>query len=474
MESRKIFNGIKWAGIELALNALFKFGVKLYLAKLLVPEDFGLIGMTSIFIAVTTAASELGMSAALIQKKDNKYAKKLYNTSFWTGLVFGFVLFIFISTVVGPFAASFYEEPVLTKLIPVLSIGVLIRPLNLVHVVILTRSMNFKKIAVINNFSALIAGIIGIVSAHIGFGVWALVLNNFFAIALTVPFMFYATKWIPRFEWNREYFKEIFGFGIYSTGTSVFGTITYDLDNLIVGKYLGASLLGAYSLSFTLTEQLRQTISGILNKVMYPVFGKCQDDKQKLKSYFLKIVKVNAIVIYPIMGIFIFFARDLILFFFGEKWENSITVLQILSLSMMIHLSVNSFTSLLRGMGFPNIEFKIIIFLTLFVLTPSLYFGITNFGLIGVAYAILINKISLVVIALLVLNKKIELKMVQLIETLKGAIISILFSFGSILLINKAISIDFFLEIGMFIIIYIISIYLFEKKEILQLLQLIK
>src|SRR5690606_5353534 len=162
----------------------------------------------------------------------------------------------------------------------------------------------------------------------------------------------------------------IFSFGIYSTGTSIFSTLTYNFDNLIIGKMLGASMLGAYTLSFSLTEQLRQTLSAVLNKVMYPVFGKTQDDKQKLKNYFLKIVNFNALIIYPLMAYFFLFAKEVISFF-GEKWSDAVLPLKILSIAMMIHLLINSFTSLIRGLGKPKLEMKIIIGLTLFVLIPG-------------------------------------------------------------------------------------------------------
>lgn len=425
MNSKIIVNGIKWAGIEFAFGFAFRFLIKLLLAKLLLPKDFGLVGMTTIFIAVITAASELGVGAALIQKKDNNNAKRLYNTAFWSGLVWGIGLYLIMCFAIGPAAAAFYKEPILIKLIPVLSIGICLKPLNLIHTVILTRSMNFKKIALINNSSALVAGIVALFSAYHGFGVWALAVNNFLMVVLTVPLLFLTTKWIPTLEWNKLYFKEIFSFGMYSTGTSVFSSVTYNMDNLMIGKMSGATSLGAYSLAFSLTEILRQAISSILNKVMYPVYGQLQDNKERLKNYFIRVISLNAIIMYPLMVFLLLFGQYIILDFFGDKWTVAIMPLKVLALAVMVHLIINSFTSLLRGLGYPSLEFKILLSLTLLILLPGLYIGIKFYGLIGATLAILVNKICLVIVALVVLKKHIKLKIMELINTLKGTVLSI-------------------------------------------------
>jgi len=467
MEPKKIVSGIKWRGLQVFLDVLFRFSIRIILAKLLLPNEFGLVGMAMVFIAVATAASEFGIEAALIQKKDDSEAEKMYSTAFWTGLVWGFSLYLIISFIVGPFAAHFYEEPMLLKLVPVLSLSILLRPLILIHIVILTRAMNFKKMAKIFNLSALIAGSIALVSAYFNFGVWALVINSVLGSLISFPLLLLTTKWKPHLEWNRSHFKNIFGFGAYSTVTTIFGTITYNIDNLMIGKLLGSSLLGSYTLSFSLTEQLRQIVSNVLNKVMYPVFGKAQDDKEKLKDYFLKIININSLVAYPLMAFILLFSKDIILGFFGDKWVEAIVPLQILSIAMMVHLLVNSFTSLIRGLGKPQLEMKIIIGLTLFVLTPSLYIGIINFGLKGAAYAILLNKIGLVIIGTIVLKKEISLSFFEILLAIKSAVIGILIASTIVIILYYFISISNMLVLApIYIGIYFLIIYKFEKENI--------
>ncbi len=423
--------------------------------------------MCMVFIAVAGAASELGIGEALIQRKDDAEVVPMFSTAFWSGIVWGLILFLIMSLAIGPFAAYFYEEPLLVKLIPALSIGILLKPFTTIHMVILTRQMNFKKIAKAFNTASLIAGIIAISAAYLDFGVWALVLNSVLAAGLTLPLLLRATKWVPALEWNKTYFKEIFGFGAYSSGTRIFSTITYNIDNLMIGKMMGASFLGAYTLAFSLTENLRQMISSVLNKVMYPVFGKNQDDTLKLKNYFLKIVNLNALVIYPLMAFFMLFAKEIVLTLFGEKWEMAILPLQILSAAMMIHLLVNSFASIIRGLGKPKLEMKIIMGLNIFILLPGLYLGIKYFGLLGATGAVVIHKIGLVISAIVVLNKEIGLTVMDIFNAVGKTLFSIVMCISLVLSAKYFMDVSSIFVLGiMYGLLYALLVFQFEKKTV--------
>lgn len=465
--SNPILTGIKWTSIQFIVNAVFRFSIRLILAKLLFPEQFGLVGMAAVFISVATAASDLGMSAALIQRKEDAEVTKMYDTAFWTGLGWGLSVFLLMSFSIGPFAAFFYEEPLLLQLVPVLSLGIFIKPFSLIPTVILTRAMDFKTIAKINNSSAFGAGILSIAAALLGAGVWALAVNSVLAVVFAVPFLYLSTKWKPKRKWNSSHFRKIFGFGAYSSSTVVFSTITYNVDNLMIGKLLGASLLGSYTLAFSLTENLRQMTSGILNQVMYPVFGKNQEDKEKLRGYFLKIINFNALLIYPIMTFFLLFAEEIVLGFFGEKWVATIIPLQLLSVAMMLHLLVNSFTSLIRGLGKPKLEMNVIIGLTVFVLIPGLWLGISYYGLAGAACAILINKSCLVVIGIAILKKQIDLTIRQTLIAVKSALIGISLAGSSVLFLKFYEPFDTIYLLGpVFIASYLLIVYRLEKSSL--------
>lgn len=420
-----------------------------------------------VFISVAGAASELGIGEALIQKKEDDEVKPMFSTAFWSGIAWGLGLYLLMSFVIGPFAAYFYEEPILIKIIPALSIGIFLKPFTTIHMVILTRQMNFKKIAKAFNSASLIAGIIAIAAAYLDYGVWALVINNVLAAGLSLPFLLRSTKWTPSLEWNKLYFKEIFGFGAYSSSTRIFSTLTYNIDNLMIGKMLGASFLGAYTLAFSLTENLRQMISSVLNKVMYPVFGKNQDDKLKLKGYFLKIINLNALAIYPLMTFFLLFAKEIVLTLFGDKWEMAIVPLQILSVAMMIHLLVNSFASIIRGLGKPKLEMKIIMGLNIFILLPALYFGITFFGLVGATGAVVAHKIGLVISGVWVLNKEIGLTSRDIFNAVAKTFLAIIICVLLVLSVKYLLGITNIFALGiMYGLLYVLLIFQLEKKAI--------
>ncbi|MEB8328230.1 lipopolysaccharide biosynthesis protein [Flavobacteriaceae bacterium KMM 6897] len=478
-ELKKIISGLKWSGVQLFVESGFRFLVQLILAKILLPEQFGLVAMCSIFIAVANAASELGMGAALIQKKEDSVAQSMYPTAFISGIIWGSFLFLLMSLLIGPMAAWFYREPFLTYLIPALSISVIVTPLSFIHHVILVRKMDFKSLAKILNTSAVIAGVVAVVSAIKGAGVWALVIHQVLSPLLALLFYYYMVGWTPKLTWNRQHFKAIFGFGAYATGTRIFSTVAYNIDNLLIGKLLGSSPLGAYSLAFNLTETLRQTLSKIINNVMFPVFGKNQDNSEKLKNYFLNIIKINAILIYPVMGFLLLFAREIIFLIFGDKWEDAVVPIQILSVAMMVHLMINSFGSLLRGIGKPALEMKIIIALTILVLIPGLVIGIKIAGLTGAAYAILVNKSTLVLAALVVLKKEINLKVSQVFRSVTKPVMALLVAMALVHLIKIKVNtsegiIPLLLLMIMYGVCYAGMIFYLEKKTIQRFLMLIK
>lgn len=402
--------GVFWTGLQMVVNQGFAFVIRLILAKLLFPEQFGLIGMATVFIGFVQVLNDLGIAAALVQKKDKDLRDEHYHTAFWVGVIWSVVLFILMSTLISQLAAEFYHEPLLLKLIPVLSLGILSSPVNLVHKAQLTKKMEFKKIAFIDNTSNIISGVISLMLAFLGAGVWSLAFNSVASILIAMPLYFRATGWYPKFIWDKDSFQDVFGFGIYTTATSIINYLINNIDYLLIGKLLSKSALGSYTLAFVLTDTFRSRMMAVINNVMYPLYGRKQDDPVALKNYYLKVVNYNSILIYPIMLFMFTLGGPFVRSFFGEKWDDSITPLQILALSVMFHMLVNSNTALIRGMGRPQLELKLQLFKAM-IFIPTLIAGIYYYGISGAAMAILINKIFAVIIAQFSLNKLLNIKL---------------------------------------------------------------
>ena len=469
MESTKslLAKGIFWNALQMIVNQSFSFVLRLVLAKLLLPEQFGVIGMATIFTGFVQILTELGIGAALIQRKEEDLQDSHYHTAFWTGVIWSTILFLIMSFIVGPLAAKFYGEPILRTLIPVISIGILLSPMNLVNKAQLTKRMNFKKISNIDNFANIFSGVISLFLAYYGAGVWALAFYSISIIFVVIPFYFQATKWYPKFHWDKKSFKDIFGFGIYTIGTNIINYIISNIDYLLIGKMLSAPLLGAYTLSFVLTDTFRNRLTAVMNNVMYPIYGKNQNDHKTIKNYYLKIVEYNSVIVYPFMVFLIVFAKPFIIFTFGDKWMASVEPLQILAGSVMFSMMVNSNTVLIRGLGLPGLELKLQLVKAV-VFIPSLILGVFYWGLVGASWAILLNKVFAVILAQYTFNNLIGIKISvsefyrSLRAPLAASAISI--TVGYLLFLYQT---NFIISGFLMLIAYFSIIWLFMKREIL-------
>ncbi|MBL4674916.1 MAG: lipopolysaccharide biosynthesis protein [Mucilaginibacter sp.] len=397
-DKKLVVSGIFWTLIQLAVNQSFSFVLKLILAKLLFPNQFGLVGMAAVFTGFVQVLNDLGVGAALVQRKKEDLRPEHYSTAFTTGVIWSVLLFAIMSLAVAPIAANFYHEPLLRTIVPVLSIGILFSPVNLVHKAQLSKAMNFRKLAFIDNTSNILSGVIALILALYGAGVWALVFNTVSNVFFEMPLFFNATKWKPSFKIDKKAFNDVFSFGAYATGSNVLNYLYNNIDYLLIGKLLGASSLGLYTLAFVLTDTFRSRLMSVINSVMYPMYGRRQNDFEALKRYYLKVVLFNCLFVFPVMIYFVVDGGDFVTHIFGTKWEQTVLPLQILAVSVMLHIMVSGNTALLRGLGYPGMEMKQQI-LKAAIFLPSLAIGIYNFGLVGAAWAILINKFLLVAVA---------------------------------------------------------------------------
>lgn len=465
-QKKNILSGVFWNSIQVLINKSFGFIIKLVLARILFPDEFGLVGMALVFTSFVEVFNDLGFGAALIQRKDSKLNPSHFNTAFWTGVGWSLIIFQLMVFVVSPLAASFYNEPILIQIIPVISLGVLSSPINLVHKAKLLRALEFKKMAFIENVSSIASGTLSLVLALSGAGVWSLVFNSLATFVIAIPLYFRATHWIPSLEWSKKAFKDIFGFGIYTTGTNLVNNLINKADYLLIGKLLSASALGAYTLAFVLTDTFRSQLMSIMNKVMYPIYGKTQDDKSSMKRYYLNVVKYNSLIINPLMGILFILGEPIILNFFGAKWVDTILPLQIISLSVIFHMMVNSNTVLIRGMGKAKLEFMIQFLKAIIVFLPSISIGVYFYGIIGGAYAVLFNKIVSVFIAQIYLKKLIDVNYKDLFNSLKVTLISLILSIAFGYVFFQLLNLYFLLTGILMIAIYAGSVWLLMGAEL--------
>ncbi|TET67965.1 MAG: lipopolysaccharide biosynthesis protein, partial [Candidatus Aminicenantes bacterium] len=263
---QKTINGLKWSFVDSFANQGFQFIIGIILARLLVPKDFGLIGMLIFFIAISQSFIDSGFSQALIRKKDCKQVD--FNTAFFFNLLVGivFYLVLFFS---ADLIAGFFGEPQLFSLIRVLGLVLLINAFGLIQRTILIKEINFKLQTKISLIASFISGAVGIGMALNGFGVWSLVYKTII-LQLTTTFLFWLwNKWKPTATFSVRVFKDLFQFGSKLLASGLIDTIYQNIYYLIIGKYFSAADLGYYTRADEFRKIPSQNLYGIIGRVSY-------------------------------------------------------------------------------------------------------------------------------------------------------------------------------------------------------------
>jgi O-antigen/teichoic acid export membrane protein len=390
----KIISGIGWTFAQLLVERGFGFVAKLILARLLLPEYFGIIGMAVVFTGLINTINDLGMAAALIQYKQERLRRIHYDTVFWLSTLFSIGTFLLLLVAIGPFAAWFYDEPLLTLVVPAIGISVCLNPLNLVHRVQLTRELRFKALGIISSIASVVGGVGAIFLALLGAGVWSIVAQSVLATLVSIPLMWRTTRWWPRLQFSKEALQDVFSFGVYDTlvRTAVF--LTKNIDYLLIGKLLGANLLGIYTLAFLLTDTFRQQLMGILNKVMFPVYGQLQDNVDSIKRYYVQVIKYNTLAVGLFMVIFLLYAAPLLNLLFGSEWEQAAFPLQAMAIASIIHAIGGTSAAVLKGIGRVDLDFKMYMVKTVLITIPVFFIGVYFYGINGAAVAVVIHKLA--------------------------------------------------------------------------------
>jgi O-antigen/teichoic acid export membrane protein len=340
------------------------------------------------------------------------------------------------------------------------------KPLWAVQVINITRELDFKRIVIPRNTSKIFAAVVAIIMALTGFGVWSLVFQSVVSEVLMVLIYTYVSPWRPRMRFSITSFKNIFGFGVYTTGTQIFNYLTGNIDYLLIGRLLGAGPLGVYTLGYTVTYLVRAKIMNVINKVFYPVYSRVQDDLTTVKRYYFKVIKYNCIVIYPMMVGIILLAEPAVLIGLGEKWRDAIIPMQLMAAAGLVHLLTSSNTVLLRGIGKPKLELIFSIIKTLGVNVPLIVLGVIYYGIIGAAAGLLAAKIVIFFINNLTLRKVAGIKFTEILAN-AGSLFAMTFIVSSL-----SIFISNNLILGIIFALYLIVHIKLSYKDLIQLLDI--
>lgn len=330
---KKTIAGLIWSFSELLANQGIRFVIQIVLARLLLPEDFGLIGMITIFISISQSIIDSGFSNALI--RETNPSQKDYSTVFYFNFIMSVVIYItlFMSS---RYISVFFNEPRLISIIRVLGVVIIINSFGLIQRTILVRKIDFKTQTKISCISAILSGVVAIIMAFMGAGVWSLVIQTIFMQFIQSLLLCLSNKWIPSFCFSIDSFKRLFGFGWKLLVSGLIDTVYNNLYYLIIGKNFTTNELGYYTNAQKLRDTITQSMTSSVQKVSYPVLSSIKENEDALKNGFKKIIKNSVYFIFPIMIGLVAIANPFIRLLFGEKWIGSILYFQIICISGML------------------------------------------------------------------------------------------------------------------------------------------
>lgn len=330
----KTVKGVGWSAIDNVAQYAVTFIVGIVLARLLSPDDYGLIGIISIFTAVCTSLINGGFGSALIRKKD--VTDDDYNTAFIVNLGMSLLLYIVIF-ICSPFIAKFFNRHELVILTRVSSLGMIIGALALVQQTRLTKRIDFKTQTKITLFASVTSGFIGIVMALLGFGVWSLVAQALTVQGLKTILLWFFNHWVPRLRFSKRSFQDLFGFGWKLMVSNVLDTVWKELYQVVVGKFYSPGTLGQYTRAKGFAQLFSSNLTTVIQRVTYPVLSDIQDDKTRMVSAYRRIIKITMFITAVSMLSLGAVSEPLIYCLIGPKWNEAATYLPLICIGSSLY-----------------------------------------------------------------------------------------------------------------------------------------
>ena len=323
--------GVLWTFIDVVVRYGITFLVSIVLARLLSPVEYGLIGILTIFINLFNVIVDGGFTNAIIRKQAAKHID--YCTVFYTNIAISIALCISLYICAGPIA-SFFQQPDLRPLTQVMSFVVIINAFAIVPKAKLTKEINFKSQTTIAVIAAIASGIIGVVLAYLGYGVWALVWQQLSCQIINTVGLWIVVKWMPTLNFSTDSFKSLWDYGWKLLVSGVLGSLWTELYQIVIGKCYSTDSLGLYTRASQFSSLCSNNISTIIQKVSFPVLIKIQDDASRLKEIYKRIIKVTMLVTFVLLFGMAACSKSMIYVLIGEQWLECAPMLQILCVSM--------------------------------------------------------------------------------------------------------------------------------------------
>lgn len=353
---KQAVHGIFWTFTQQISVQLISFVVQIVLARLLLPAEFGLIGMIMVFIAVGNSLIDSGMTSSLIRKSE---ANQLdYSTVFWMNLIFSVLVYAIIFFC-SPLIADFYKQPILSPLLRLFAVTFIIQAFMSVQTTRLTKEMRFKVQMMMQIPSVIIGGVVGVVLAKMGFGVWSLIWMYLTQTTIFTIQHWVFAGWSPSFVIDKQLLKSHFLYGYKLTLSGLLDQIYTNIYNIVIGKFFLASELGYYTQAVKLRQLPISNITSALNKVTFPIFAKIQDDNKRLKEAYKKLMLQVIFLVAPIMVLLILVAKPTFSLLLTDKWLPAVPYFQILCVAGILYPFHSYNLNILKVKGRTNLFLKL-------------------------------------------------------------------------------------------------------------------
>ena len=303
------------------------FIISIFLARLLDPEEFGLVGMSMVFISILKVFMDMGFASALIHNKDNTSItySSIFYLNIFAGLMFTILIFF-----AAPLIGEFYENNIVTDLVRLLSITFFIGSFNIVQGTILRKNLDFKSLTYRSLISQLIGGLIAVIFAWIGYGVYALVIQQIVVALINTVLLWKISGWYPKLEFSWAEIKKLSGFSVYVFAAQSVNQIIRQSDTLIIGKVFSPATLGFFSRANSLNSLINKNAISSFQKVFFPALSTIQNDDERFERVFLKVINLVSGISIFLTGVFFLSGEEIIIGLFGEKWQPSVVIFQII------------------------------------------------------------------------------------------------------------------------------------------------
>ncbi len=470
----KVAKGIVWSATRIWGRQFITFLVFVVLSRLLEPEAFGLVALASVFTAFMTIFVDQGFSQAIVQKAEIE--REHLDTAFWTGILVGGLMTI-ITIAASTLVANVFQEIKLVPIIRWLSLSFLLAAFSSTQKAILRRRLAFKSLAIRSMVETVIAGIVGVTMAFLGFGVWSLVAQTLVGTLVGAIVLWRITDWRPGLNFSVKHFRELFTFGLNIVGIKILDFSNRRSYDLLIGYFLGPVILGYYTIAYKLLLVMTQLMTGIITSVAFPAFSRLQHDREKMQLAFYKATQYTSMIAFPAFLGMSVLAPELVFSLFGEKWAASVPLMQILAFIGLLH-SVSLFnSSVFKATGKPSWQLGILLITSICYVFVFLF--VVRWGIVAVTTGYVVISYLLSPLEIIAVKKLIQVNLrtyiMQFIAPLAGSLIMIGVIIGLKYLLSE--DMELYLRLSLYILVgvltYITFILLTARETSRQILGLI-